>query len=226
MFFLFLFNGRLYTRKQLREAMNEFEEMKEKLALSGNNYYMQQCNKYESAWTNLNIEFGNMIRETTKEIIEKDQMIMRLDEQVRVLQNRLVQYGLPADLNAPGGERAALNVPASTYVIDSASEIRSDKHSRNSKGQFTKKKPHEGSNIPKSKSVSTAGMMNSQGYSITQIANKLQVSEETVKNYIRRYKSENDVEPVIINAWNREGIEAQVDYANGIPYDDPIALGV
>lgn len=226
MFFLFLINGRLYTRKQLSKAMDEFEEMKEQLALSGNNYYMQQCSRYEAEWTNLNIEFGNMIREKTKDIIEKDQMIMRLDEQVRVLQNRLVQYGLPADLNAPGGERAALNVPASAYMTDSAADVRADKHGRNSKGQFTKKKPHEGSSIPKSKSVTTAGMMNSQGYSVNQIANRLKVSEETVRNYIRRYKTENDADPVVISAWNKDGVEAQVDYSNGIPLDEPLALGV
>lgn len=192
MIYFFLFNGRLYTRPMISSILEDYEEMQRNYALSGNSYYMEECRSYQQSWTERNIEYGNQMKEMILENAQQATTIMHLTEQVRILQNRLLSYGLPIELNPAQGERAALTIPSEFY--DTANK-KPDKYDRKSDGKFTgKKKPHAGSSIAAGDAKREAFWMKANGFSNAQIAKKLNVSEATVINYINQYENNMNID--------------------------------
>lgn len=190
MFYFFLINGRIYTRPMISEILADYDEMQRNYALSGNSYYMEECRSYQQNWTDRSIEVGNQLKDMIIENARQATQIMHLTEQVRILQNRLLSYDLPVELNPVDGERAALNIPKEFFEVK-----KPDQYERKGNGQFTgKKKPHQDSSVPAGDAKRQAYWMAVNGFSKAQIAKKLKVSEATVTNYINQYENNMSVE--------------------------------
>lgn len=146
--------------RQLDEYAAQLEEenaqLKEKLAVSGSRALQDRAAQWAECWQELNIEIGELAREKIELESRKNAEIERLQREISWLNKQLEQY---EDCSPNSQKRRTQTRDAKT-------------------GRFT-------SSTPEGNKKSTAYQMSLQGYSNLQIAQRLEVSVDTVKRYIR-----------------------------------------
>lgn len=157
-----------YTR-ELQDHALELEdalaEAQDELATSSNQALQRRAAIWAEKWQELNIEIGQLSREKIETEAKLNAEIERLQREVEWLNKQLEQYE-DTD-NRPNRK----NQPRDATT-----------------GRFK-------SSIPEGNKKTVAYQMHLQGYSNLQIAQKLDVSPETVKRYIRAMSHAGDTEP-------------------------------
>lgn len=157
-----------YTRELQDHALeleDELAEALDELATSSNQALQRRAAIWAEKWQDLNIEIGQLSREKIENEAKLNAEIERLQREVEWLNRQLEQYE-DAD-NHPNRR----NQPRDETT-----------------GRFK-------SSIPDGNKKTVAYQMHLQGYSNLQIAQKLDVSPETVKRYIRSMSHAGDTEP-------------------------------
>lgn len=163
-----LIPGTGYFRKLQEHALQleqELKELKENLAVSGSRALQDRAEKWSEEWQAKCIEVGELQKQLIELESQKDAEIMRLQYRAEFLEEQLEQYQARLE------EYQTADKPNSQRKRDSES------------GKFV-------TDIPKKEKMRIAYTMHNNNYTDAQIARRLNVTSQTVKNYVSTYQAE------------------------------------